>query len=62
MHVVSVMLGAFDPYQSQYAIGRFKQPLGLVGPRWREQVIERLNSALLQWIESLPPHRKFPDA
>ncbi|KAI0733190.1 fungal-specific transcription factor domain-containing protein [Fomitopsis betulina] len=42
-----------------YAIGRFKQPLGLVGPRWKEQVIERLNSALLEWIESLPPHLRW---
>ncbi|TFY65355.1 hypothetical protein EVJ58_g2030 [Rhodofomes roseus] len=45
-----------------YAIGRFKQPLGLVGPRWREQVVERLNIALLEWIESLPPHLRWsPD-
>ncbi|KAH9935489.1 fungal-specific transcription factor domain-containing protein [Fomitopsis serialis] len=42
-----------------YVIGRFKQPLGLVGPRWREQVIERLNKALLEWIESLPPHLRW---
>ncbi|KAF9820301.1 hypothetical protein IEO21_01515 [Rhodonia placenta] len=44
-----------------YAIGRSKQPLGLVGPRWREDTVAQLNSAMLHWIESLPQHRDKPD-
>ena len=33
--------------------------LGLTGVQWREQTIEKLNDALLRWVEELPPHREY---
>ncbi|PCH43649.1 hypothetical protein WOLCODRAFT_138497 [Wolfiporia cocos MD-104 SS10] len=42
-----------------YALGRSKQPLGLVGPRWREETLSLLNGAMLEWIDSLPSHLKW---
>ncbi|KAL6302103.1 hypothetical protein BKA93DRAFT_737616 [Sparassis latifolia] len=49
-----------------YAIGRSKEPLGLTGPRWREETVARLNDAMFAWItiyrpfipvpRALPPH------
>ncbi|KZT11021.1 uncharacterized protein LAESUDRAFT_644067 [Laetiporus sulphureus 93-53] len=42
-----------------YAIGRSKQPLGLVGPRWKEDTVGRLNEAMLEWIDSIPEHLKW---
>lgn len=33
--------------------------LGHVGPHWEERTVMELDSALNQWLDSLPEHRKF---
>ncbi|GBE81005.1 hypothetical protein SCP_0307280 [Sparassis crispa] len=42
-----------------YAIGRSKEPLGLTGPRWREETVARLNDAMFDWVENLPNHLRW---
>ena len=43
----------------QYSPTKAKAMLGLTGVQWREQTIEKLNDALLKWVEELPPHREY---
>ncbi|CCM01111.1 uncharacterized protein FIBRA_03159 [Fibroporia radiculosa] len=43
-----------------YALSRSKQPLGLVGPHWREETVSQLNEAMLEWIHNVPPHLRWP--
>lgn len=40
----------------QYCIDKSKVLLGLVGPNWRESVVEQLNTAMEEWTASIPPH------
>ncbi|KAI0745137.1 fungal-specific transcription factor domain-containing protein [Earliella scabrosa] len=41
-----------------YTPKKSKVALGLVGAQWRETV-EKLNDALLKWVEELPPHLRW---
>ncbi|KAH8080269.1 fungal-specific transcription factor domain-containing protein [Cristinia sonorae] len=45
-----------------YALEKSKAPLGLVGPRWREETVERLNDAMGDWLESIPTHLRWSNA
>ena len=47
---------------SQYTPSRAKAALGLTGADWKEQTVQKLNDALLKWLEELPPHCKRPVA
>jgi hypothetical protein len=31
--------------------------LGLVGPKWEQQVVAELDSSLNKWVDSVPEHR-----
>ncbi|CAL1706909.1 unnamed protein product [Somion occarium] len=42
-----------------YALGKSKAPLGLVGNRWREDTLTRLNEALTTWVDELPNHLRW---
>ncbi|KZS98644.1 hypothetical protein SISNIDRAFT_481356 [Sistotremastrum niveocremeum HHB9708] len=45
-----------------YCIDKSKVLLGLVGPNWRESVVEQLNTAMEEWTASIPPHVRWgPD-
>lgn len=41
----------------QYANKRSKVIRGYVGPHWEEKTVSQLNSALNQWLDTLPQHR-----
>jgi hypothetical protein len=44
---------------SQYAVDKTKVvPLGLAGPKWKQQIVKQLNSAMDEWVDSVPEHRK----
>ncbi|KAH9948554.1 fungal-specific transcription factor domain-containing protein [Amylocystis lapponica] len=43
-----------------YALGASKEPLGLVGPGWREEVVAQVNDALTDWVDNLPEHLHQP--
>lgn len=38
----------------QYCIDKTKVLLGLGGPDWREQVVDKLKSAMQEWMNSIP--------
>ena len=42
----------------QYKTSKSKVALGLTGTKWKEPILEKLNDALLKWLEELPPHRE----
>ncbi|KAI0076108.1 hypothetical protein K474DRAFT_1772732 [Panus rudis PR-1116 ss-1] len=45
-----------------YALGSAKVPLGLIGARWQEETLGRLNHALGVWVEEVPEHLRWnPD-
>ena len=46
----------------QYAISKSKAPLGLVGSQWRERILAQLNTAMSDWVQSLPDHSAFVHA
>ncbi|TBU33907.1 fungal-specific transcription factor domain-containing protein [Dichomitus squalens] len=55
-HVVAYAL------KTLYTPGKAKAALGLTGTDWKEQSVQKLNDALLKWLEELPPHLKWrPD-
>ncbi|KAI0743522.1 fungal-specific transcription factor domain-containing protein [Daedaleopsis nitida] len=45
-----------------YSPNKSKIGLGLMGTQWKEQTVEKLNDALLKWVEELPLHLRWrPD-
>lgn len=40
----------------QYCIDKSKVLLGLVSDDWQEQVVSQLNTALDEWVDSVPEH------
>ncbi|TCD69801.1 hypothetical protein EIP91_006114 [Steccherinum ochraceum] len=42
-----------------YALEKSKLPLGLVGPRWREETVQRLNDAMGDWSNEMPEHLRW---
>ena len=43
----------------QYSTTKSKTILGFVGPQWEERIVADLDSALNNWMDSIPAHRKF---
>jgi hypothetical protein len=43
----------------QYSINKSKVLLGFVGQEWEQRVVSQLDSALNQWVDSVPDHRTF---
>jgi hypothetical protein len=41
------------------ASDKSKSLLGLTGRGWKEKVVTELNSALTEWVKSIPEHREF---
>jgi hypothetical protein len=41
----------------QYTIKKSKVLLGFVGQEWEQRVVSQLDSALNQWVDSVPDHR-----
>jgi hypothetical protein len=41
----------------EYSINRSKIALGFVGVKWEQRIITKLDTALSQWLESVPSHR-----
>jgi hypothetical protein len=44
----------------QYTIKKSKVLLGFVGQEWEQRVVSQLDSALNQWVDSVPDHRTWP--
>jgi len=44
--------------RSKYSINRSKVLLGYVGPQWQQAIVAQLDSALNEWVDSIPDHRK----
>jgi len=44
--------------RSKYSINRSKVLLGYVGPKWQQAVVVQLDSALNEWVDSIPDHCK----
>ena len=44
----------------QYSTSKSRTILGFVGPQWEERIVAELDSALNNWLNSLPAHRMFP--
>ena len=44
--------------KKKYSINRSKALLGYVGPQWQQAIVARLDSALNNWVDSIPDHRK----
>jgi hypothetical protein len=42
----------------QYSINKSKVLLGFVGHEWEQRAVSELDSALNQWVDSVPDHRK----
>jgi hypothetical protein len=42
---------------TQYSINKSKVLLGFVGQEWEQRIVSELNSALNQWVDSVPDHR-----
>ncbi|KAI0080936.1 hypothetical protein K474DRAFT_1704230 [Panus rudis PR-1116 ss-1] len=42
-----------------YSIKKSKILLGLTGPQWQQNIVAELDSALNQWIESVPDHLRW---
>lgn len=43
----------------QYAINKSKILLGFGGEKWEQHIVAELDSALNQWVDSVPEHREF---
>src|SRR5882724_6850588 len=41
----------------QYAIDKWKGPLGLKGDKRPEAILQQMNTALTQWANAVPSHR-----
>ncbi|KAI0703341.1 fungal-specific transcription factor domain-containing protein [Cerioporus squamosus] len=55
-HIVAYAL------KTLYTPSKSKVALGLTGTQWKEPVLEKLNDALLKWLDELPPHLRWrPD-
>ena len=44
---------------SQYSINKSKLFLGFVGPHWEQHIVAELDSALNEWIDTVPNHRAY---
>jgi hypothetical protein len=42
-----------------YSINKSKIFLGFVGPHWEQQIVAELDSALNEWVDSVPGHLKW---
>jgi hypothetical protein len=42
---------------TQHSINKSKILLGFVGPEWEQRIVSELDSAMNQWIDSIPEHR-----
>jgi hypothetical protein len=42
---------------AQHSINKSKILLGFVGPQWEQRIVSELDSAMNQWIDSIPEHR-----
>jgi hypothetical protein len=42
-----------------YSINKSKIFLGFVGPHWEQQIVAELDSALNEWIDTVPGHLKW---
>uniref|UniRef100_A0A0W0F023 Xylanolytic transcriptional activator regulatory domain-containing protein n=1 Tax=Moniliophthora roreri TaxID=221103 RepID=A0A0W0F023_MONRR len=42
-----------------YSINQSKLLLGLAGPEWEQRIVTELDSALNQWVDSVPEHLKW---
>ncbi|KAI0692333.1 fungal-specific transcription factor domain-containing protein [Cytidiella melzeri] len=42
-----------------YSINKSKALMGLVGHEWRQRIVAEIDSALNQWIDSLPSHLRW---
>ena len=43
----------------KYCIDKSKVLLGLVSDDWPQQIVSQLNTALDEWVESVPEHRMY---
>jgi hypothetical protein len=43
----------------QYSINKSKSFLGFVGPHWEQHIVAELDSALNEWIDTVPGHRAY---
>jgi len=43
----------------QYSLRNNRVLLGFIGENWEQQIVSELDSALNQWVDSVPDHRKF---
>ena len=43
---------------AQYAPSKPKAERGVSSAQLREQTVEKLNDALLKWLDEVPPHRE----
>jgi hypothetical protein len=44
-------------YRPEYSINKSKIALGFVEVKWEQRIITKLDTALSQWLESVPSHR-----
>uniref|UniRef100_A0A0W0EWG7 Xylanolytic transcriptional activator regulatory domain-containing protein n=1 Tax=Moniliophthora roreri TaxID=221103 RepID=A0A0W0EWG7_MONRR len=42
-----------------YCINKSKMMLGFTGPQWEQRVVSELDSALNQWVDSVPEHLRW---
>ncbi|KAF9256488.1 hypothetical protein L218DRAFT_966338 [Marasmius fiardii PR-910] len=45
--------------RSIYSINKSKILLGLAGPQWEQRIVTELDSALNQWVDSVPEHLRW---
>ena len=43
----------------QYSLKKNRVLLGFIGEHWEQHIVSELDSALNQWVDSVPDHRKF---
>ena len=43
----------------QYSLKKNRVLLGFIGEHGEQQIVSELDSALNQWVDSVPDHRKF---
>jgi hypothetical protein len=44
----------------QYSVNKSKILFGFAGPRWEQRIVAELDSALNNWVDSVPDHRLCP--
>ncbi|EEB97207.1 hypothetical protein MPER_03521, partial [Moniliophthora perniciosa FA553] len=42
-----------------YCINKSKMVLGFAGPQWEQRIVAELDSALNQWVDSIPEHLRW---